>query len=105
MTRIKIPFNKWSLERLLDERKTATSRNKCYGERNDVFIIRNKIFRITNIRQLKLITIATYCFKDEGCETPEEFINVWKSIHPRLGWTPDKRVWIHYFTYVEDVKP
>ena len=35
--KINIPFNRWSMERLYDGRKCATSRNKKYGVVGDWF--------------------------------------------------------------------
>ncbi len=70
MTRIHMPFNEWSLERLLNGKKIATSRNKKYGKLGDVFIIRKKIFRITGVERLKLTIVAKFHYKEEGAETP-----------------------------------
>jgi len=101
MTQIGIPFNKWSLERLLNGSKSATSRNKKYGKVGDVFIIRGKIFKLTNIEKKKLIIIAMSYYPQEGAETSDEFIGIWRKIHPRAGWTPNKRVWFHQFAEVD----
>lgn len=103
MTRVGIPFNEWSLERLLDGRKTATSRNKKYGKAGDVFIIRKKVFKLISIEKMKLIIIAKFHYKEEGAKYPEEFIEIWKQIHPKRGWEPDKRVWFHKFEQIYDL--
>jgi len=97
MTNIKLPFNEWSIERLEKNMKTATTRRKRYGKPGDHFIAAGKKWMLTEVRRIRLGEVAEKYYRQEGAESPEEFIEVWKKIHPRAGWTPEKRVWIHFF--------
>ena len=81
---------------LLSGRKIWTSRNKKYGVTGDTFEIFNREFSIQDVRRMTLDEVS-YNYEDEGCKTRDEFIQVWKKIHPRKGWIPEQKVWVHVF--------
>jgi len=101
--RIEIPFNKWSLERLYDESKCATSRNKKYGNIGDWFEVifkdkdESRKYQLIEVTKTKLKSVRDFGWQDEGCNSPEEFVKVWKKIHPRKGWIDNQYVWFHKF--------
>jgi hypothetical protein len=103
MVKIQIPFNKWSKQRLYEELKYATSRNKKYGNVGDWFeVIFNdkdeiRKYQLIEVNQTKLKSVRDFGWEDEGCRCPEEFVEVWKDIHPRKGWIDEQRVWFHRF--------
>ena len=97
MTEINIPFNDWSKGRLQERKKWATSRNKRYGMKGDTFTIDDERYELTLVKKIPLFVIARDYYDAEGCSTENEFIELWKSIHPKLGWTKFKEVWIHFF--------
>jgi len=99
---IRIPFNKWSLERLKKGNKSATSRNKKYGEIGDVFVVDGVKYELTAVCKVSLASIRDVCWDIEGCKSPDEFVEVWKDIHPRKGWNPDQKVWFHRFKKLEE---
>ena len=39
-------------------------------------------------------------YKKEGCKTKEEFIDIWKHIHRRIGYTPERKFWVHKFEMI-----
>lgn len=102
MTAINIPFNDWSKNKLAEGIKTATSRNKKYGEPGDTFevvlpdgrIIKYELIAVT---RKKLHEVRDKHYKDEGCSSPVEFVDVWVDIYPREGFNGAKRVWYHEF--------
>ena len=97
MSNINIPFMpKWK-QKMLSRQKTATSRTHKYGMVGDNFEIFNHTFRITQISFISLELIAEYFYKQEGCDNPNEFIEIWKQIHPIMGWQPKRKVYIHLF--------
>jgi len=106
MTKIFIPFNQWSNDKLVQEIKTATSRTKKYGKPLDTFSVNfggNKgiyIYELLTITRKTLQEIAEKHYKKEGCDSPEKFKSVWVSIHPIAGWEPDKKVWFHEFRLI-----
>ncbi len=97
----RIPFNRWSQERLLRESKTATSRTSQYGNIGDTFRVGDKTFEFTDISKKKLGDIAQNHYLEEGAKSPEEFIEVWNSLHPK-GFDPDQIVDFHKF---RELKP
>ena len=97
MKKIEIPFNSWSRSRLNNFTKNATSRNTRYGEPRDVFELENKRYEIVFVVRLPLWFIAKHLHVTEGCFNENEFIEVWRDIHPKAGWTPNKIVYYHYF--------
>jgi hypothetical protein len=99
---IEIPFNGWSKERLEAEEKNATSRNKKYGEIGDMFDVdfddfTSKTYILDAVFPLKLKFVGECLYSLEGAESPEEFKQIWCDIHKKIGWTPDKVVWVHLF--------
>ena len=99
--KIRIPFNNWSRERLKKGIKSATSRNKKYGEIDDTFVVDGVEYTLTAVCKANLSTIRDLCFDIEGCNSPDEFVEVWKDIHPRKGWDPKQKVWFHRFKKVK----
>ena len=96
-TVVEIPFNEWSRKRLQAGVKCATTRRFPYGKPGDRFQAVGRWWVLTDVRRIRLEEVAERYYKEEGAESPEEFIEVWKSIHPRAGWTPKRWVWIHFF--------
>ena len=101
MSVIEIPFNDWSTERLLSGNKTATSRNKKYGRKGDVFHVQDVSFEIDSIEYLKLVTVAFTHYKEEGATGSQEFINVWTELHPKVGFVPSHKVYFHKFRMID----
>ncbi len=102
MTIIKIPFNNWSIERLRDGRKTATSRTKKYGVPGDMFITTDgTIFELEAIVKKTLHDVAYYFFKEEGAKDPHEFMDVWNELHPKKGFVHNQKVYFHTFKRID----
>lgn len=97
MKQIHIPFQPDMLEAVLSGRKTATSRNRLYGLKDDYFMIGSRKFIITQSSVLPLEYIAENMYSAEGFNSPEDFIKKWKSIHPKAGFKPSALVWLHEF--------
>jgi hypothetical protein len=81
--------------------KTATSRNEKYGEVGDIFEVKSKgriqAFELTGVYKLSVGYVADKLFRDEGMFCRQEFIDVWKQIHPKKGFDPDQIIWTHFF--------
>ena len=65
-------------------------------------MIRVRTFKITSLTRQVLGDIAKYHYKEEGFNTTEEFIELWKRLHPRKGYDPKQIVWYHEFVEVKD---
>ena len=100
--KIRIPFNNWSRERLKKGIKSATSRNKKYGEVGDTFVVDGVSYELTVVTKVSLQSVLDIAWDIEGAKSKDEFVKVWKSIHPYKGWVPDQKVWFHRFKKVTD---
>jgi len=99
--KIKIPFNKWSRDRIQQGIKTATTRNKKYGEIGDRFMVDGSEFVLTVVSRVTLGTVAEISYDVEGAKSKAEFIRIWNKIHPRKRYVPYQKVWYHRFTQKE----
>jgi hypothetical protein len=106
MSKIEIPFNEWSKERLSINSKCATSRNKKYGNPGDTFSVTfigcssgtwTRVYRLMFVEKVSLGFVAKFFYSMEGCLTPDEFVKVWNDIHPRKKFDPEQLVWLHVF--------
>ena len=95
---IKIPMKRWSTEKIKQCKKTATSRNKKYGDIGDVFWVENKMFKLDLVVKLPLWFVVTELYPSEGAGTMMELKKVWEDIHPRKGYTPNLEVWYHHWS-------
>lgn len=97
---IEIPFNQWSRDRINNQTKKATSRNKKYGKVGDNFIVDDWRYELEMIIKVPLWFVAENLYRTEGCESSAEFQNIWADIHPRKGFRPFDEVWYHHFKEV-----
>jgi hypothetical protein len=96
-SKINIPFNAWSKERIKNGIKTMTSRYKRYGRPGDYYVVDDEKYILVEQYQIKLELVKLMYWQNEGAESPEEFEKIWKEIHPRRGFRPDDWVWAHEF--------
>ena len=94
--KVKIPFKPRFKKPLLDGTKTWTSRTKQYGLPHDIFEAFGEIFEIIDINLLLLSVVADH-WKEEGCTSRQDFIELWEKIHPRKGYDPSQIVRVHIF--------
>lgn len=100
VTYVDLPFRVAFMDRLLNGTKTATSRFHRHGIRGDCFRVFGGVFVITNVEHVRLGFVADAYFRKEGCDTREQFVDVWKRIHPRRGFDPHAWVYVHHFVRV-----
>jgi len=103
--KIVIPFKAKYRDLMISGQKTCTSRRIIYGKIGDTFEFADHIFVLKRIEDITLSVVALELYKHEGCKCPEEFINIWMDLYPRDGWTPNKKVWVHFFTHICDTEP
>jgi len=94
---ITIPFMAEFEERMLTGKKTATTRNKKYGNGGDLFSAFNHTFQLTKVYKVYLQDVCATAYEKEGFNSQPEFIECWKKLHPRKGYVPDQEVWFHEF--------
>ena len=97
-----IPFLPEFLPKIRSGVKTATSRTKRYGRPGEVLEATDGIrIQLREVRETTLRNVSQYYFRQEGVSTPREFIAIWEALHSATGWTPNRKVWLHLFRYVE----
>lgn len=100
MSGIHIPFNGWSRDKLRRGIKTSTCRRKKYGEIGHMFTVEARMYRLVDIRRMTLQEVKDKWYKEEGCQTPEEFVDIWNAIHHKKGFVGTDRVFLHIFEQV-----
>ena len=95
--RVFIPFQFHWQYKMLRGIKTCTSRPQKYGNTNDTFNQFGTNFIILSVSKFTLEHIANTLYKEEGCDSPEEFRKIWVELHPRKGWVPNQEVFVHFF--------
>jgi hypothetical protein len=93
---IKIPFKERFREPLLNQTKDWTTRTKAMGKPHDYFEAFGATFRLDEVFQVSLKYIISH-WKREGCTSEQDFIDVWKSIHPKRKFDLEETFWVHSF--------
>jgi len=94
--KVRIPFLARFREPLLSGQKIWTSRSRWYGNIGDTFPAFGETFIILDRTKMPLDNVANH-FVEEGCESREDFIKLWKQIHPYRGFIPKQMVYVHIF--------
>ena len=106
MSDIAIPFSPDMAHAAILGRKHCTSRNRRYGSVGDVFTLidhgEELHFRIIAIERRPLWEVAKHLHHPEGFLSSDYFMDAWARLHPRKGWEPDRRVWVHWFARIEE---
>jgi len=96
MVTIHIPFKPRFEEPMLKGVKTWTARTRRYGKPGDTFTAFGDEFRILKVERRTLEDVADH-WAEEGFINKLSFIEFWKRIHPRKGYVPSQRVYVHIF--------
>jgi hypothetical protein len=96
MTQINIPFKERFREPMRNGTKVITTRSRSYGEIGDWFNVFGKTFVLISVKHLPLMFAITN-WKMEGCDSGEEFLAIWKEIHPRKPIDPNEKYYVHFF--------
>lgn len=104
MSKVYIPFNKWSRDRLRSGVKIATSRIKQFGRPRDIFLVDGRKYIIVSVEKISLGLIAAEHYKEEGADSPQEFIDVWIELHPKKRFYPNQIVHFHRFKLLEEAQ-
>jgi len=94
--KVNIPFKERFREPMIKGAKTWTSRTKPYGKPGDTFDVFGHTFEIVKTQRRILDDVAEH-YNEEGCASREDFVELWKKIHPRKGFNPWQRVYVHIF--------
>ena len=97
MTKIEIPFNAWSKDKLRKGIKTSTFRYHQYGTAGDTFETEGKEYELLKFEEHNGRDVIMNHYKSEGAASPKELRKVLNGIHWRTGLNPERRGTLHYF--------
>lgn len=80
--------------------KTMTCRTSCMANPGDTFAAFGYIFLVKSVIVVPLKVVATEYYEQEGCKSPNEFVKIWETIHPK-GFKGDEIVFLHKFELQE----
>jgi uncharacterized protein YqfB (UPF0267 family) len=95
---VEVPFLPEFRDRLLCGLKTATSRSRPLPHRFTAF---GAVFEVLVCMQITLDKVTRFHYEREGCQSPEEFMEIWTRIHPRKGYDLNQLVWFHLFRRIK----
>ena len=93
----KIPFWEVFKTPMLRGDKIMTTRSKKYGNKGDKFEAFGHVFEIMMVKKLPIGLIANEFYEEEGFDCKECFIDTWETIHPRVGYQPEREYYVHLF--------
>jgi hypothetical protein len=96
---INIPFKERFSEPLKQGIKTMTSRTIRYGCPGDYFFAFGDCYVLTSVEKQTLGFIVDH-WKEEGCDSKEDFLVLWSEIHPRRIFDIQDKFWTHCFLEV-----
>ncbi len=95
--KISIPFRPFFSQPMRDGIKVMTCRTKKMGKPGDWFDAFQTTFVLTHVMRMPLEYVLEDCWAQEGCQSQQELIGIWRSIHPRSDVDPEQIVWAHCF--------
>lgn len=99
MSKVAIKFKPFFKAPMLAGVKVCTARTKRMGETGDTFEAFGATFQVKSVTEESLHYVADL-WHQEGCTSHEHFIEVWKEIHPVVGYRPTQSVYLHRFKKV-----
>ena len=99
MSLVSIPFKPYFKEPLLAGVKVCTARTKVVGTPGDTFEVFGAQFEIASVKEVRLYEVVSL-WREEGCASEEHFKDVWRGIHPRVGYNDYQIVTLHRFRKV-----
>lgn len=102
MALINLKFSPEMEELILQGKKCCTTRDEVKGDSGDIFVVKNRVYRIISVWGDELLNISSL-FHLEGFYSTDEFLDCLYMFYPELDETCD--VWIHFFAYIGDWCP
>lgn len=107
MTIINLKFSPDMEEAIMEGRKCCTTRDKRKGEIGDLFVIKDRVYRLTDIQEVDSLDIQ-YCHRNDGFENVTNYMEKLHNLYPDkfkdLMGEPIPVLYVHYFAYVKPNK-
>ena len=102
MALINLKFSPEMEELVLQGKKCCTTRDEKKGEVGDLFVVKNRLYRIVQIDCIQFVDVLTM-YNSEGFTSEIEFEDEMMNYY--TGITYDDEIYIHFFAYVGDWCP
>lgn len=89
------------IDKVINGEKMATRRNDRYADVDEVMVLNNRRFKVTDVYEQKLGEVTDKDALKEGFQNVEEYKQSILSIHPGMKWEPEMNVWVHEFESAE----
>jgi hypothetical protein len=100
-----LPFREAFRPALLSGEKTLTLRGKAYGKPGDVLLTIAGPVELLHVERVSLGFVAAVLHGREGCASPEDFLALWKEIHPARRFDLAERFYLHHFARLQPGDP
>ena len=99
MKLIQLKFSDRMTDLITFGKKSATCRREQKGNAGDIFLVENRVYRITQVNQIFCADACDLFYEAEGFTEPEEMITALKEFYP--GITSSDLLYIHHFAFWE----
>ena len=103
MTLITLAFAPEMEDAIIAGKKCCTTRREKHGEVGDLFVVRDRVYRICHIHHCLLYSARDGYYDAEGFEFPGDFQEFWTKNVERFDHS--KIVHLHFFAYLTDICP
>ncbi|AXH99562.1 ASCH domain-containing protein [Sporosarcina sp. PTS2304] len=89
------------VQKVLDGEKWQTRRNGVYAYPGETMTLQGQDFEVDKLYVQTLGELTDEDAKAEGHETVEEYKQAMLSIHDKMPWLPQMKVWVHEYSPVQ----
>ncbi|SFJ17476.1 hypothetical protein [Thermoflavimicrobium dichotomicum] len=93
--------NPEDIERVLKGDKTATRRNGRYADPGEIMELQGYRFEVYHVYQQSLGELTDQDAQSEGFSSVDAYKDHILSLHPKMPWLPQMKVWVHEFRPVK----
>ena len=97
MKLIRLKFSDRMRDLIQYAKKSATCRREQKGNTGDIFLVENRVYRITQVNQIFMADACDLFYEAEGFTEPEEMITALKEYYP--GIMSSDLMYIHHFAF------
>lgn len=103
MTLITLAFAPSMEDAILQGKKCCTTRKTKKGEVGDIFLVKDRLYRICHIHSCLLYSARDAYYDADGFVFPGDLQEFWElNVGP---FSPSQIVYLHFFAYVTDICP
>lgn len=104
-TGLYVPFDPRFHDAIREGRKRATCRNRRYGVPGCILKLPGGTAVLLWQERVTVSFVAEHLWALEGCESRAHFEAIWNELHPRAGFDPAAKVWLHIWSRFQPDPP